>query len=383
MEPVTITLDVDGFGAEVATAGRIHGFACGVWGSAQRQALTRNSDLDVLYVGAPEYVTVVEHLLVRFASAPLRADVMFVEPQAVEAGHLLKSGTDLHAVYFVAGMHGDQRLARRLAHVRGYVADSPFLRAREAMSLLLGWRAAADLADQADPSFGKVAPGGTNLWVRLVQASQLRWPGARMLGFRAALAAIAEVHSPTPSFVLAEYERSLAARSGRVSHCIDADERARVPPATKSCLGALVDSLLPWLAANAGLEDKLLEAVISRLYGVFVDRSWVRPNWSPLDAMCVAACTRDCELLAACADNFGHDWWVAHALSLNPHTPAPALDMLLFGTALVTEWHWRTIRLYVARHPNADDSLLSRLLETPGLRDQDYDAAQRSLARHG
>jgi hypothetical protein len=77
----------------------------------------------------------------------------------------------------------------------------------------------------------------------------------------------------------------------------------------------------------------------------------------------------------------GRNWWIASTLANNPHSPPNVLDMLAFPMWEVSIQDWQTVRLYAAGHPNTSRRTLMRLINTPGYRVQDYDAARNNLCR--
>lgn len=357
------------------------GYACGIWGSLAREDQTPASDLDLLCLTRNKEPPI-SHLSKAAASsgfAQRRLDVLhFVAGEALDAA-ALGSGTDLHGIYFTKSVHGDPWVCGRFAKLQAMLRARADIRAREILSIALGWRSLADATGPDHPLYAKFARGGTNLWVRISQIVQLRDPRLisdppqRLLEVAASMALV------PADRVIREWREAVARRrEDRGSHCFDLPPRE-----TMRCLEGVLAVNVPWLAEHGAMPTESLNASVRVVTtGARLAQMPRAGGAGLIGPMLTAFGSRDPSVLGRLAARVGEDWWLAHALVLNDHTPSAALERVAFARA-ASDFSWRTIRLYAAGHPNARRTFTQRILATPGLRDQDYAAARRTLERFG
>ena len=73
------------------------------------------------------------------------------------------------------------------------------------------------------------------------------------------------------------------------------------------------------------------------------------------------------------------DWWVLTNLCVNPNTSDQLLEKIVFPETTIDPILWKSIRLYVAKNKNTSRKTLQMILNTKGLREQDYESAKSTL----
>lgn len=371
----------------LSIAGVNHSFAGGVWGSLSRLELTPFSDVDVFCYsreqGTPPSFTDVQQTLQALAKDH-PVDVLHCTRDNIVDTFALRNGINFHAIYFLPQIVGDPIAASSIIKAQIRLHASEQLRARELINVLGSHRNLSRGVICGDPKWAKFSVAGTNCWVRLAQAAQLRYPQLVGSNTRAILLRLAEMYGANPKGVANDWAESMRWRVGYEENILNnrsLTNNAPIYPYWKPLATAFLLDSFSWVQRVAGAPQWAL-SMFAREY-VGVDLVIIEPEQidENLSSTLSAIVLSEPEKLESLARHRPGHWWVATALAANPSTPPEVLDWLVFPDFDLDINVWRTVFLYVAKNQNTSTQTLQRLLETPQLRQQDYEAAAFNLSK--
>jgi hypothetical protein len=366
--------------------GRKCGFAGSLWGSLARRELCPGSDVDIVCATAPSRgciePSVLNGLIQKTTGSQRRIDTVVTNAEDLYSDFALKIGTDAHSIYFATAPFGDPEGVRRLLDAQQKLMQDPLFRVREFFNSFVSSRGLSEVLNDFDPLKIKLGREGTNQWVRLAVAAQMRWP--RLAGENTAevLDVVARSMDQEPEILTTAFNRIVAERRGLVIRT-ESERACSADMIAEASLNFLRESL-DWISSNSRISSVHLAQFLDRfgLAGVMPEGKSGTPD-TRIDRFLEASSSTNSDRLLELASMESPDWWTATALTANRHTPPEALEVLAFPAFEITPRYWQTVRLYVAKSKFTQSCTLQKLLETPGLREQDYTSARCNLQGRG
>ncbi len=372
--------------ATLEELGKTYGFAGSLWGSLARRELCPGSDVDIVCAATPSKdfigASVLNEIIQKTTGSQRRIDTVVTNAEDLCSDFALRIGTDAHSVYFATAPLGDPEGVRRLLDAQQKLMQDPLFRVREFFNSFVSSRGLSEVLNDFDPLKVKLGRDGTNQWVRLAVAAQMRWP--RLAGETTAdvLEVIARSMDQDPESLTTAFNRIVAERRGLVIRT-ESERASSAKMITEASLNFLRESV-GWISNNARISSVHLSQFLDRfgVADVVPHRAFGAPD-SHIDRFLEASSSTNADRLFALASMESPDWWTATALTANRHTPPEALDVLAFPAFEITPRYWQTVRLYVAKSKFTQNCTLKKLLETPDLREQDYTSARCNLRGRG
>lgn len=370
-DPLSIYLE------EASRCAFINPCGFGLWGSLSRNELTPFSDVDVIC--KPLSNKTITGSCFAQLSAWWPVDLTIIHDDVLQFA--LTNGTKFHSIFFATNLIGDAAALADILGAQKKLHCDSLLRAREILNIIGSQHRIALTLSPNDRRIAKCGPTGTTVITRLIQAAQLRWPELvgeqprfilSMLSSRYGIDSQSVIDSWTSCFVWRRQVEQLwpAIPSQLLQFSLSSNVL---------CLRRhLIAELMNWIQVQAGVEAHLLEQFCAMLdIGCHI----VAPHSisEQINHWLIAFNETKPKILHDIMLTQGRDWWIASTLAANPQSPATILDMLAFPSWDVSIQDWQTVRLYVAGNPNTATKTLIKLINTPGYRSQDYEAAKANL----
>ncbi|MEG4876873.1 hypothetical protein [Microcoleus sp. CZ3-B4] len=356
-------------------------FAGGIWGSLIRNEITALSDIDVLCFIPTEDSYFGNFSQIQNISSSHRIDILAcVNTDLLDFA--LVNGLNFHAVFFLREVVGESLAVNSIIHTQRKLHSMNGVRAREILNVLSSYCGLASSVSYGDKRWAKFSFYGTNRWVRLIQAAQLRFPEILGQSTGQVLVYLAERYAVNSKEVIREWKACLEARKLQEANLLNGTNQSIDMPHDNywTPLASLfIQDIIPWIQCNAGVPVEILKEFSYRLLGSRLNIPSCNSICQSTTNMLTAFVSKDKSILERIAVESINDWWVCSTLAANPHTPSQVLERILFSNSKINKLTWQTIRLYVAKNPNTSTETLECILNTPNLREQDYEAAMFNL----
>ena len=361
------------------------GRAWGVWGSTGRGEMTAMSDWDV-FCWSPHnnaFSLQPDAIKKRWRSSGVNGyiDLLICESENLISDFALTNATDLHAIYFLTNLRGDEEQVRLCLEAQRDLRYQRDIRIREIFHLLTTQHAFQALYCPSCARVAKFCGGGTRSWTTLAQIAYFYRPTSEICNTEAGLKKISEAISYDPAILTKAFKDSSAARKlDEIGCMVNREPLLRdLETIWTAAASKIIKFLLPWIQYNAGVSPGLLSEVLRLIFPI-ESFSIPSPRYinSSIESMLKIFIMRNEDQLQT-IDYTGINWWSSHAIVMNRYAPSKCLHTLAFPIWKINHHAWRNIRLYIIKHPNVARSTLSKLLDTPGLRSLDYEEIKRRL----
>jgi hypothetical protein len=182
-------------------------------------------------------------------------DLLICESSNLIADFALTNATDLHAIYFLTGLRGDEEQVRLSLEAQRDLQYQKDIRIREILHLLTTQHAFKILYCPSCARVAKFCGGGTRSWTILAQMAYFYRPTSEICNTEAGLKNISEIISYDPATLIKAFKDSWTARKVEESgYIVDRESLLRrleiiwTAAASKS-----ISFLLPWMQNNAGV----------------------------------------------------------------------------------------------------------------------------------
>lgn len=331
----------------------------GLWGSAGRGELSKDSDVDIL-IWAPDQDAQFTPPAIAKWQTHRPVDLLRVETDPYERA--CKSGIDLYAIYSARALKGDPALVKRFKLVQKRLKDDEFLRAREALHIILGNSSFGTDNSANNPMNIKAMPGGMRAWAALGIAHAFLYPDALMDSSNEMWQTIAKITDHKANELLEARAWLSDVRNLRTVHPSHAEMR-QLSDLWKDVASKYLDKHLEWIQHRVNADANLLEKAI-RL--CLESRMTVAPSDiknDSVDSFLRAIISADSEELDAMAEP-NSDWWTIAIVASNPYTQAETLDKLAFPLWDFDLPGWRLPRGRIVVHLNTASHTLEKLADT-------------------
>ena len=352
-----------------------------VWGSLQRNELTPFSDIDIVchsnsITDSIAIQSCIKNELSYYFHNFHRWDIALIEGSPYD--YALMNGTNYHSVYFSDLVVGDREQSMFFGAERERLRNNIQLSIREFFNLFTSYYGLAGVLNTGDARFAKFSLNGTNKWVRLVQAAQLRWNCLIGKTTKDIIVYLCNKYKlDTPRFIDA-YESDFRYRIESELSKIIKENTVNSSEWHLLFQLFLTDSI-PWIQSNFGVSVSLLKEFLQSINVKMAEIPAPRIINLPSESIINAFVENDSQKLKSIFDNNINDWWIMTNLCINEHVSSELLEQIVFPQYYVNPTLWKSVRLYVAKNRNTSEKTLLRILNTKGLREQDYLAAQNNL----
>jgi hypothetical protein len=361
------------------------GRAWGLWGSTGRGEMTALSDWDIFCWSPYDKTFSLQRDAIkkrwRSFGANGYIDLLICESSNLIFEFALTNATDLHAVYFLTSLRGDEERVHLCLEAQRGLHRQKNIRIREIFHLLTTQYAFQILYCPSCARVAKFCGGGTRSWSTLAQMAYFYRPTSEICNTESGLKSVSEIINCNPTLLVKAFRDSWKLRE------LEETDRGiafdvllrRLENMWTGAAGKIISFLLPWIQYHAGVSPNLLSEVLGL---IFPCESFAIPSPRCIDPgienmLRIFSMRSEGQLQAI--DYIEFDWWSIHAIVMNKHTPSNCLHALAFPTWKINHHAWRNIRLYVIKHPNVARSTLLKLLDTPGLRSLEYAEIKRRL----
>lgn len=359
--------------------GKNTGFAASIWGSLLRDEMTPLSDVDIICYSndGNDYSEKVAADLKKNFTSNISWDVAFTGKSTYE--YATQNGTNFHSVYFSDVIVGDEKATEIFSAERDKVRNESEIVIRELFNLFTSYWGLANVILVNDDRYSKFSLNGTNKWVRLIQAAQLKWNFLNGKKSVEILEFLSDKYKLDFSFINESYLKTFTERV-----ISESEKRNFVSDNFDSAWSLLFNAFFTdcvlWIQSISGVEKKLLSDFLCKLSPTNTIQvpSHNTTNEKATVLLKSFLADTETELEEIFIEN-KNDWWALTNICINPNTPASVLQKIVFPDFQVDTKLWKSIRLYVAKNKNTDKKTLEQILNTKGLREQDYLAAQTNL----
>lgn len=359
--------------------GKNTGFAASIWGSLLRDEMTPLSDVDIICYSndGNDYSEKVAADLKNNFKSNISWDVAFTGKSTYE--YATQNGTNFHSVYFSDIVVGDEKATEIFSAERDKVRNESEIVIRELFNLFTSYWGLANVILVNDDRYSKFSLNGTNKWVRLIQAAQLKWDFLNGKKSLEILEFLSNEYKLDFSFIKESYLKTFNERV-----ISESKKRSFVSDSFDSAWSLLFNAFfadcVTWIQSISGVEKNLLVNFLHRLSPANTIQV---PSPSAINTKATVLLK---SFLSATGDELEetflqnkNDWWTLTNICINPNTPPTVLQKIVFPDFQVDTKLWKSIRLYVSKNKNTDKKTLEQILNTRGLREQDYLAAQANL----
>jgi len=364
--------------------GKEHGLGIALWGSLSRGELTPSSDIDLLAASASKVPPVkadeMNATIARVAGTARRVDTVSVGAEHLYRDFALRMGTDAHSVFFSHLLTGDPVGVQRLLNARNELHADLTFRVREFFNCFVSSIGLEQVLHDSDPLISKLSKNGTNRWVRLAMATQIRWPNMIDMSTGETLTYLARIGNSDQGKALSAWERALERRRRAENGRSILDISNKDLKVYRELASTLFEESIDWIQDSASVDPQNLKALVERVCSSSMTASISEQLDRTTNVFLLSAISRDPIELQEIARAHGSNWWIATSLVSNQATSSKILHSLAFPEFKIDNRYWQTIRLYVSKSKFTDAATLEQLLSTPGLRKQDYDSAQSNLS---
>lgn len=372
---------IDGLYSELENVCNQLHCAAAIWGSCIRDEITPYSDIDIIVFLVEENrnikTTFIESIQQRFPEVSCW-DISFATIPLMEFADA--NGTNYHSVFFSARIVGDLTVKEIFSLEREIVRADRSRSIREFFNLFTSYWGLAHVITPFDERYSKFGINGTNKWVRLFQASQIRWQQLINRKSVEVLSFLCERYNlDYATFYQAysdDFKKRVFIEEQGVLCSLDLEPS---PKWTLLFKHLMLDSI-KWIQQEGGISPKIFYAFLEK-FGI--ESTYIVPvpavyntNANAIVSSFVAESEQ--EILELYRGNL-NNWWVLTNLCINPKTSSDLLDSIVFPNFPVDVTLWKSIRLYVAKNINTREQTLERILATKGLREQDYKSAKKNL----
>lgn len=374
---------------EIFVAGTKHEFAGGFFGSMSRNEITPLSDVDILCLAPNGIHKKDESVFQSELQKTVRnfpVDAILYQSSNIVENFALLNGTNYHALYFLSHITGEKNAAQLLQNEQKKLHGMLEERIREFINIIGNFKGLSSFISSKESRYLKFHFHGTNKWVKLGQLAQIRWPELVGKNTEEILGLLADEYGLDRKELYDGWNTILADRIIQEKEFLNKKESSNYPIENKT-LSILLekfleDSINNWIQKNGGVSQENAASFIQDIFNLKLIISQPKNYSSKADTVLQAMTARKSDEINKIALEYGHDWWVATNLSINKNTNPETLDYLVFPPFFKETFVWRTVRLYVAKNPNTSVQTLQKILNTPDLREQDYQAAKTNLFIH-
>lgn len=352
-----------------------------VWGSLQRNELTPLSDIDIIcYSNSITDSIAMQSSIKRELSYYFhnfhRWDIALIEGNPYD--YALMNGTNYHSVYFSDLVVGDKEQSKFFLTEREKLRNNLQLSYREFFNLFTSYYGLAKVLNTKDARFAKFSINGTNKWVRLAQAAQLRWNYLIGRATKDIIVFLCQKYKLDTTRFIGAYESDFNYRIES-----ELSKKIKVNTAHFSewqlLFQVFLTDSIPWIQSDLGVSVSLLKEFIQSM-NIKMAEIPAPKNINLLSESIINAfIEKNPQKLKSIYEDNKNDWWIMTNLCINEHVPSELLEQIVFPQYYVNPTLWKSVRLYVAKNRNTSEKTLSQILNTKGLREQDYLAAQNNL----
>lgn len=352
-----------------------------VWGSFQRNELTPFSDIDIIcFSDRSADIDKLHYSFEKALSKDIhtqhRWDIAFIVGSPYD--YALINGTNYHSVFFSDLVVGERDLVSIFERERERLRNKSELVIREFFNLFTSFFGLARVLNTKDARYAKFSMDGTNKWVRLVQASQLRWHNLIGKTSKDIIASLGQRYSLDVTHLIKAYELDFFYRIESEKDGVVKQNSATYSTWHKLFQSFILDCI-PWVQSNTGVSSLLLQEFCQSVGITDVSAPSPKNDNPYAEAVIDAFLAQEPQKIHALLDNNTQDWWIMTNLCVNERVPSSVLDKIVFPDFKVDPILWKSVRLYVAKNKYTSINTLQQILHTEGLREQDYLAAHNNL----
>lgn len=367
--------------ANLGILGQDLGFSAGIWGSFSRNEMTPSSDIDIICYSEKKINSgseVVTEKLKKNIDKYIRWDVDFIEKDILK--FIKTNGTNFHSVFFCNHLVGSNREILLFKKAKHVIQSDLDLSVRELFNLFCSYHSLAYSISQNDDGYWKYSLNGTNKWSRLILAAQIVWSNLIGKSSEEILNFLSHKFSIELNAIKKSYLESLEKRIYNAVVTVNNSQIYHIDLVWVKVFNSFFNEIIPWIQEKSGIS--------SNLFRKFLNKFSLENNILVPEPKCInKSATILLKAFLATSENeiediflkFKNDWWVMSNICINPNTSPIQLRKIVFPDFPINNKIWKTIRLYVAKNKNTDIETLKQILHTPGLRQQDYHAAQLNL----
>lgn len=352
-----------------------------VWGSIQRNELTQSSDIDIICYtnNKSEYNTLrysMEKRLSELTHDSIPWDIAFIHGSPYD--YALVNGTNYHSVFFSDLVVGDKELSSYFIAERDRLRNNTILSVREFFNLFTSYWGLARVLNKKDDRYAKFSMNGTNKWVRLIQAAQLRWHFLIGKTSKDVIIYLCQKFQLEVNPFLRAYESDFEYR-------VESEYFKEIKDNTGAfenwhlLFQFLINDCISWIQADCGVPPSLFHEFCQTMNIIGLKISNPMCINKLAESVITAFVVKDSQKIESILLNNINDWWAMTNLCVNENVSQDHLEQIVFPNFEVDPILWKSVRLYVAKNKNTSPNTLIKILKTKGLRKQDYLAAQNNL----
>lgn len=361
--------------------GRKMHLCASVWGSLQRNEITPTSDIDIIcYSNTKTNSTTLrsslEKELSNYTHNSFRLDIAFISGSPYDYG-LLK-GTNYHSIYFSDRVVGDSELSSFFEEERERLRNNIELSIREFFNILTSYYGLARVLNANDFMYTKFSLNGTNKWVRIVQAAQLRWHHLIGKTSKDIIAFLCRRYHLDTAQLLDSYEldfdRRIKSEMGELTQ-----EHTATFTKWHKLFNLFIIDFIPWIQSNYGITVSLFQKFCQSMNVVVTDMPVPRVINTYAESVINAFVEEDPQKIESILTNNKSNWWTMVNLCVNEHVPPEFLERIVFPSSEKRSVVGKSVLLYIAKNKNTSKNTLLKILNTNNLREIDYLSAQNNL----
>lgn len=352
-----------------------------VWGSLQRNEITPLSDIDIIcYSNAKTgYATLrssLEKELSNYTNHPVRLDIAFVSGSPYE--YALMKGTNYHAIYFSDRVVGDKEQSSIFELEREQLRNNVELSIREFFNLFTSYYGLARVLNATDTMYNKFSLNGTNKWVRIVQAAQLRWNYLIGKTSKDVIAFLCQKYHLDTARLLESYDLDFNSRIKSEMEGIIHINTATITNWHKLFCLFFIDCI-PWIQSNYGISVSLFQKFCQSINIIGTEIPAPKVINTCAESVINAFVEEDTPRIMSILAQNRNNWWTMVNLCVNEHVSSKVLEQIVFPGSEEGPVPGKSVLLYVAKNKNTSKSTLLKILKTNNLREIDYLSAQNNL----
>lgn len=352
-----------------------------VWGSLQRNEITPFSDIDIICYSNDKtnYATLrssIEKELSNYTQNAFRLDIAFISGSPYD--YALKKGSNYHSIYYSDRVVGDQELSSLFVKERNRLRNNIELSIREFFNLLTSYYGLARVLNTNDNMYAKFSLNGTNKWVRLVQAAQLRWHHLIGKTSKDVIAFLCQKYYLDTALFLEAYEIDF---DYRIKSEMDGITNVNTETFTKwhKLFYLFLQDCIPWIQLNYGVSASLFQKFCQSIYVIGIEIPPPRVINMYAESVINAFVEEETQKIESILANNRSNWWIMVNLCVNENVPPQILEQIVFPNSKGVPIVGQSVWLYVAKNKNTSINTLLKMLNTANMREIDYMSAQNNL----
>lgn len=356
-----------------------HACAATLWGSYIRGEVTPNSDVDILVFSLDniQLNTILDELQ-NILPQISHLDVSICSMPLLDFAN--ENGTNYHSLFFSSKIVGENKTRCIFEEERNRIRKDKKLQIREFFNLFTSYIGLARVITPYDNRYSKFCMNGTNKWVRLFQAAQIRWP--QLIGYHstAILSFMCNNYHISYDSILQAYQSDLQYRISSEKGKKQYVNTDSVSLYWQKLFNLFFFDSVTWVQTDCGISVDLYYVLFKKLgmQNIPLIPESLSINKKAEAVVEAFVAENDVEIERLYNEHID-DWWVLTNLCVNPNTSDQLLEKIVFPETTIDPILWKSIRLYVAKNKNTSRKTLQMILNTKGLREQDYEAAKSTL----